>query len=139
MRPMQNLSPRPTITDSLAYDAIHSSLRGVRSPAKRDPRICTSTMLATASGQSHHRMEIANIISGVVDHSRLHTILSILIAFLCIPLLLILDILFFQFTRPSCAACANLSEFLTHSSTTLAYIQGNKTLMDALHIYKKHV
>jgi hypothetical protein len=68
---------------------------------------------------------------------KLHFVLSVLFALLCIPLLLILDILFFQFTRPSCAACANLSEFLTQSSTTLAFIQSNKALADVLHIYKK--
>jgi hypothetical protein len=74
-----------------------------------------------------------------IPHITLHFLLSVAFASLCIPVLLILDILLFEFTRPSCAGCANLGDFLTRSSTTLAFIQSNKALADVLHIFKKTI
>lgn len=70
---------------------------------------------------------------------KIGSFVSIVGALLCIPALLLLDILFFQFTRPSCAACANLTEFLTNSSTTLAFVQSNSALTNLLHISKKFI
>ena len=68
---------------------------------------------------------------------RLHHIPLLVASLVCVPVLLILDVVLFQFTRPTCASCANLTEFLTTSSMTLAFMQNNKVLSNTLAFFKK--
>jgi|GEM_PF-2533262 len=72
---------------------------------------------------------------GVVRAIRLVT--SWLLVLLCVPCLLLLDILLFEFTRPGCAGCATFSGFLMKNSTTLAFLQANESVTQTLAIFRK--
>ncbi len=101
----------------------------------------------------HHHTKLATTSDGFFGsavhavggvYSALHSLrmqdLVVLIgSLLVVPVLLLLDIVLFQFTRPTCAGCASLGEFLTQHSTTLAFIQTNRSIADVLQLLKKSV
>jgi len=69
--------------------------------------------------------------------SAIRLIASWFLVLLCVPCLLLLDILFFEFTRPGCAGCATFSGFLMKNSTTLAFLQTNESVTQTLAILRK--
>ncbi len=58
---------------------------------------------------------------------------------LLIPGIVLLDVILFTVTRPSCAACASLAGYFTDHSMTAAFIQSNKAIQNALVIFRKIV
>lgn len=62
----------------------------------------------------------------------LSKILIFLLSLLCIPVLFVLDTVFFQFTRPTCGGCANFGSFLANNSMTIAFIQNTRVYQNIL-------
>ena len=64
----------------------------------------------------------------------------IFLSILVIPMLFIVDVVLFQFTRPSCAGCASFSQFITQSSLSAALLQQlgySRYLLQIFHSYER--
>ena len=66
-------------------------------------------------------------------------ILSALLSSLLIPGIALLDVILFTITRPSCGGCANMGVYFTDHSMTIAFIQSNKAIQNALAIFRKGI
>lgn len=96
------------------------------------------TMLSDALQEKKGKRSVGGVFLPYLNSLdfRLHHIPLLLGSFLCIPALLLLDMVLFQFTRPTCAGCANFGQFMLSGSMTYTFIQGNKALRDGLSIFK---
>lgn len=91
--------------------------------------------LSKRAGSIAHLPSYGSSLSlSVFDGIRFHHVVAFLLALLCIPVLFLLDAVFFQFTRPSCAGCASFGHFLANNSITIAFIQSGE-LTGRIHNY----
>lgn len=94
-------------------------------------------MIPTSNGSVHSLrhafLQCITICQGI----RVRHLVALILAGLVAPFLLALDVVFFQFTRPTCVGCSSLSEFLTHHSTTIAFIQTNRSLTELTQLFRR--